>query len=74
MQSAKVSFDFADRPKLVEMLRVFAAQAGRSQKDVVSEALEIYFANHAESDLILRLAASTFADWDNPEDEIYNTL
>src|SRR5450432_1742524 len=52
VQTGKVSFDFGDRPKLVELLRVYAAQTGRSQKDVVAEALEAYFANHAESDLI----------------------
>jgi hypothetical protein len=74
MQSAKVSFDFSDRPKLVELLRVHAAQTGRTQKDVVAEALEAYFAHHAESALILKLAESSFAEWDNAEDEVYNAL
>jgi hypothetical protein len=74
MQSAKVSFDFSDRPKLIETLRVYAAQTGRSQKDVVAQALEAYFAHHSDSALIARLAESSFSEWDNPEDEIYNSL
>ncbi len=74
MQSGKLSFDLSDRPKLVELLRGFASQTGRTQKDVVAEALEAYFSHHAESALILRLAASSFAEWDNAEDEVYNRL
>lgn len=74
MQSGKVSFDFSDRPKLVELLRIYAAQTGRSQKDVVAEALEAYFAHHSESAFIAKLAESSFAEWDNPDDEIYNSL
>jgi hypothetical protein len=62
-------FDFSDRPKLVKHLRVYSAQSGRSQKDVMAEALEAYFAHHADGALIARLAESSFSEWDNDEDE-----
>ena len=74
MKAAKVSFDFSDRPKVVELLRVYASQSGKSQKAILLEALEAYFSEKMETHLLLRAAERTFAEWDNPDDEVYNSL
>jgi hypothetical protein len=74
MQSAKISFDFSDNPQLVSLLRVQASRTGVSQKQIVAQALEAYFSHQAESALLLDAASRAFAEWDNPDDEIYNDL
>ncbi len=74
MESSKISLDFGDRPKLVRTLRMHASRAGLSQKEVVARALEAYFAHEAESAFLLDTATQAFAEWDNPEDEVYNRL
>ena len=74
MKAAKLSLDLSDQPKLLELLRMFAAQTGRSQKAVVVEALEGYFADRQETRMLLLAADRTFAEWDNPDDAVYDTL
>lgn len=74
MQSAKLSIDFSDDPKLMGLLRLVAARSGRSQKQVVTDALNAYFAHSAEAELLTSAANHTFAEWDNADDEVYNSL
>lgn len=74
MKAKKVSFDFSDIPDLIERLRMVAAQEGTTQKAIVISALEAFFADKFESDILLRAANQTFAEWDNKEDSVYDTL
>lgn len=74
MKSSKVSFDFSDAPEIVEGLRMLSAKERTTQKGIVIKALRAYFADKVESDLLLRSAAKSFAEWDNKEDSIYDTL
>ena len=66
--------DFHDRPELIELLRVQAARMGWTQKAIIAEALESYFAHHLENQLLRKGAESTFAEWDNEEDAVYDEL
>ena len=72
MKSSKVSFDFSDNPKVLELLRAYATTSGKSQKAVLIEALEAYFSEKEETRLLSTEKA--FAEWENPDDEVYNAL
>jgi len=74
MKSVKLSFDFSDRPQLVEKLRLHAAREGTTQKAIVIDALEAYFAHKLESALLLKAAERTFQEWDNEDDPVYDSL
>ena len=74
MKTVKMSFDFTDQPELAEMLRLYSASKGRTQKAILVDALKAYFADRLESNLLLRAADLTFAEWDNEEDRVYDTL
>jgi len=45
-----------------------------TQKQVVIHALEAYFAHQQENGALLDAANRTFAEWDNPEDAVYDKL
>ena len=70
----KLTFDLSDHKPLVDALRGYALQNGKSQKEVVTQALEAYLAHHLENQTLWSAAEQTFAEWNNPEDEIYNDL
>ena len=74
MKTLKMSFDFTNEPELAEMLRLYATRKGRTQKAVLVDALKAYFADQLESGLLLRAAELTFAEWENEDDRIYDTL
>lgn len=74
MKAVKMSFDFSDHPDLVEALRLYAARKGRTQKAILVDALKAYFADQLESALLLRAADRTFAEWDNEDDRVYDSL
>ncbi len=74
MKALKLTFDLSDKPNLVELLKMHGAQAKKTQKEIVVKALEAYFADKIDSKLILKAAEKSFAEWDNPEDEIYNNI
>lgn len=74
MKTLKVSFDFTDHPKILELLRTYAATSGKSQKAILIEALEGYFSEKLETRLLWAAAEKTFAEWDNEDDEVYNSL
>lgn len=74
MKTNKLSFDFSDTPELVELLRMEAVQTKSTQKGIVVQALESYFANKLESSLLIKTADQMFKEWDNEEDSIYDTF
>jgi hypothetical protein len=74
MKTLKLSFDFSDQPKLVELLRVQAAASGKSQKAMLIEALNHYFSNVLDEEFIAQAANLSFAEWNNPEDDVYNNF
>ncbi len=74
MKSIKLCFDFSDSPQLVELLRIYAAKKGVSQKSIVIEALTGYFAQVQEEAFLLSAANKIFEEWDNPEDAVYDTI
>lgn len=69
-----VTFDLGDQPALVETLRRVALHDRTSQKAIVVEALSAYFANRQEDFALLDAANRTFAEWDNEEDKVYDSL
>jgi hypothetical protein len=74
MKSKKLSLDLSDAPQFLDLLRLRAAQVGKTQKAIVLEALERYFASAQEDEFIASAANRSFVDWDNKDDEIYNTF
>jgi hypothetical protein len=74
MKSSKLCLDFSDNPKVVEHLRILSARRRTTQKAIVEEALNQYFARDQENDFIRRAADLTFAEWDNPDDAVYDKL
>ncbi|MBM3737736.1 MAG: hypothetical protein FJW39_18305 [Acidobacteria bacterium] len=45
-----------------------------TQKDIVVDAIEAYIAQKQESQALLDAANRSFAEWDNPEDAVYDHL
>jgi len=74
MKSLKLYLDLSDTPKVIEHLRVLSARRRTSQKAIVVEALQQYFDRDKEDAFIRSAADVTFAEWDNPEDAIYDKL
>lgn len=74
MKSKKLNVDFSEAPQLLELLRLTAAQSGVSQKSILIEALERYFAQQQEARFLLSAADRSFAEWNNPDDEVYDKL
>jgi hypothetical protein len=73
-KALKLTFDLSDKPELVELLKAYSLKQKQSQREVVIKALEAFFADRLENKMLLRAAEQTFAEWDNPEDEVYNDL
>ena len=74
MKSAKVSWDFSDRPDVIDRLRLEAARQGTTQKAIVTLALESYLSHRLENERLLHAAGPAFAEWDNEEDRVYDDL
>lgn len=74
MKTLKLSFDLSDEPQLVEWLRIRSAKSGKSQKSILVEALKRYLSDAQEEQFMLSAADKSFAEWSNPEDDIYDTL
>jgi predicted DNA-binding protein len=65
-------------------LKVIASLEGKSMGGLVSELIEDYITKNKKkiTDLghkadileLMKLSDSSFSEWDNPEDEIYNDL
>jgi|GEM_PF-1322763 len=73
-KSYKLNIDFSDEPKLIELLRLQAAKHGLTQKSVLIEALSRYFSDKQEEEFVIYAANRSFVEWNNPEDDVYDTL
>lgn len=74
MKSQKLTLDLTDHPQLLKMLKLHAARVGITQKAVVVEALQTYFAANQESLFLMSAANKTFEEWDNPLDKVYDSI
>ena len=71
--TTRISTDLAD-PRLVKLLRAEANERGTTVKEVLTRALEAYFAERLETKALARLAESSFTEWDDPRDADYDEL
>ncbi|MBI4412088.1 MAG: hypothetical protein HY541_06365 [Deltaproteobacteria bacterium] len=71
--NTRITIDLG-QPRLLTLLKLTAAQTGKSIREVVVEALEGYFSHRRENQAILKMAEKTFAEWDNPKDSEYDKL
>jgi hypothetical protein len=69
----RLSTDLAD-PRLLKLLKAEANERDTTIKDVLSRALEAYFAERLETRALARLAESSFTEWDDPRDADYDRL
>jgi hypothetical protein len=67
-------FDFRDYPRLLDVLKVMAARKKTTQKAIVIDTLTAYFSQEQENVPLLLAADKTFAEWDNEDDRVYDTL
>ncbi|MCU0245033.1 MAG: hypothetical protein MUC42_00575 [Bryobacter sp.] len=74
MKSNRLSFDLSDQPQIAQRLRREAARRRRTQKSLMIEALESYFSQRAEDKGLLKAAESSFAEWNNAEDAVYDNV
>ncbi len=63
--------DLAD-PRLVKLLKVEANEGDTTVKEVLTRALEAYFADRLETRALATLARSAFGEWDDPRDAEYD--
>jgi hypothetical protein len=69
----RISTDLGD-PRLVRLLKAEANEHDTTVKDVLTRALEAYFADRLETRALAKLAESTFTEWDDPRDADYDRL
>ncbi|MFN2378045.1 MAG: hypothetical protein ABR538_16055 [Candidatus Binatia bacterium] len=69
----RLSTELSD-PRLVRLLKLEAHESDTTIKDVLSRALEAWFADRLETKALARLAESSFAEWDDPRDADYDRL
>jgi hypothetical protein len=71
--STRISTDLGDL-RLMRLLKAEAAERETSVKDVLTRALEAYFAERLETRALARLAESSFSEWNDPRDAEYDSL
>lgn len=71
--STRISTDLSD-PRLMRLLRAEAMERNTTIKDVLTRALEAYFADRLETRALAKLAESSFGEWDDPRDADYDRL
>lgn len=71
--STRISTDLSD-PRLMRLLRAEAMERNTTIKDVLTRALEAYFADRLETKALAKLAESSFGEWDDPRDADYDRL
>lgn len=69
----RLTADLGD-PRLLRLLKLEAGERDTSVKDVLTRALEAYFAERLETKALARLAESTFDEWNDPRDADYDRL
>lgn len=71
--TTRISTDLAD-PRLVKLLKAEANERDTTVKEVLTCALEAYFAERLETKALAKLAESAFSEWDDPRDSDYDRL
>jgi len=71
--TTRISTDLAD-PRLVKLLKAEANERDTTVKEVLTRALEAYFAERLETKALAKLADSAFTEWDDPRDAEYDRL
>ena len=71
--SKRLSVDLGD-PRLLRLLKAEANEHDTTVKDVLTRALEAYFAERLETKALAKLAESSFSEWDDPRDAEYDRL
>lgn len=61
-------------PRLVKLLEREAHETDTTIKDVLTRALEAWFADRLEKKDLAKLAESSFREWDDPRDADYDRL
>jgi hypothetical protein len=69
----RISTDLGD-PRLLKLLKSEANERDTTVKDVLTRALEAYFAERLETKALARLSESSFSEWDDPRDADYDRL
>jgi len=69
----RISTDLAD-PRLVRLLKMEAHDTDTSIKEILTRALESWFADRLETKALAKLAEASFAEWDDPRDSDYDRL
>jgi hypothetical protein len=69
----RISTDLADA-RLVKLLKAEANERDTTIKEVLTSALEAYFADRLETKALAMLAESSFSEWDDPRDAEYDRL
>lgn len=69
----RISTDLAD-PRLVRLLKMEAHDGDTTIKDVLSRALEAWFAERLENKALATLSESAFSEWNDPRDADYDRL
>jgi hypothetical protein len=74
MKTKRITLDFSDSPELLEMVKAYSVAKGKTQKDIFSEALQLYFSLNQENIFIHKIAEKMFAEWDNKVDSVYDNM
>jgi hypothetical protein len=69
----RISTDLGD-PRLLKLLKSEANERDSTVKEVLTRALEAYFADRLETKALAKLAESSFGEWDDPRDADYDRL
>lgn len=69
----RISTELSD-PRLVRLLKLEAHETDTTIKEVLSRALEAWFADRLETKALAKLAESSFSEWDDPRDSDYDRL
>jgi hypothetical protein len=68
-----LSTDLVD-PRLLRLLKAEANERDTSIEDVLTRALEAYFADRLETKALAKRAESSFTEWDDPRVSEYDRL
>lgn len=71
--TTRLSTDLGD-PRLMRLLKAEAQERETSVKEVLTRALEAYFAERLETKALAKLAEACFSEWDDPRDAEYDRL
>jgi len=71
--STRLSTDLGD-PRLMRLLKAEANERETTVKDVLTRALEAYFAERLETRALAKVAEASFTEWDDARDSEYDRL